>query len=398
MRIAETVIVLFALMVTLTARQACADHYGRIFGSEVVADQTILIDPLDASWTQVGIDGIGFSGLDFDAVHGRLFGSDTSADLYTIDVETGAPTLVGNIDILHGYGLAYIPSMDRLIVSDFPGNIHRVNPDNGRSRRIGRVGGGAFGNIDGLAFDPVTETLYGISEDAQALLVIDPDTADAVPIDVDLPEDQWCGLTFDVDRGVLYATSVTPTRLYEIDPVKGTTTYLGTLSGASAVHGLAYIPLPQRTVAQITDINVLVGQLLSGDEGHLLESDNVRMKIRGKFLPNGSPPYQMIMEATLVTEAADALWVDIMFESKMSEAGGTVKVYMKNWTTGKFKLVKKVAIGKSDQTIIRTELDASRYVRGNGMIKVRVLHQKPLTDSGNPFRSFLDLLEVGVWK
>jgi hypothetical protein len=392
---------IFACVLLATSPAALADHYGMIVGSEVLDDQIILIDPNDGSWTPIGNDNIGFSGLEFDAVHGRLFATDSNFSngiLYSIDPETGEPTLVGDMDIVNAYGLAYVPSINRLLVCDFPGNLYRVNPGNAQTQLIGEIGDGNFGNVDGLAFDPINEVLYGISDESQAFLMIDPETADAVAMDVDLPNDQWAGLTFDADHGVVYATSVTPSRLYEIDPIAGTTTEVGLLDEASAVHGLAYVPIPQRTVAEIATIDVQIGTLLAGGVEDLTQSDNARVKIKGQFLPNGSPPYQMIVEMTVVTEIPDPVWVDLILESKMSEAGGIAKVYLKDWTTGNFKLIRKVGIGTTDVTIARHELDASRYVKANGTIKVRILHQKTPTNSGSPFRSFVDLLELGVWK
>jgi hypothetical protein len=59
-----------------------------------------------------------------------------------------------------------------------------------------------------------------------------------------LPAGLWRGLAYSPAEDKLYATTVVQTLLYEIDPVAGSFSLLGPLSGAQAVHGLAVIPAP----------------------------------------------------------------------------------------------------------------------------------------------------------
>jgi MYXO-CTERM domain-containing protein len=244
--------------------QAGTEFSGRLFGSEVQEGEIIRIWPTNGFWSSTGPTNVGgfMTGLAYDEPGDALYGVNSQNDsLYLIDTATGSATLIGAMAMVNdAVGLAFNVNSGALYVSDLSERLFRVDPATAQAELVGEIGGGAYGDLEGLGYDPVNDVLYGISDDAQQFLAIDPATADAVALDVNLPDDQWRGLTFDPVSGVAYATSVTPSRLYRIDPLAGTTTFIDTLDGASAVQGLAYSSVPGPGAAWLAVVGLACGR------------------------------------------------------------------------------------------------------------------------------------------
>ena len=83
-------------------------------------------------------------------------------------------------------------------------------------------------------------------------------------------------------------------------------------------------------------------------------------------------------------------------EQKLSdEAAGRARVYLRNISSGKWDRIAKYAIGMQGSTRRVTDIDPTDYI-ANGKIKVRVIHDMTTTSDGNPFKSYVDLVEVLV--
>ena len=221
---------------------------GIVFGSQIAgSDELITIDSQTADWTLVGPmnQSTSMTGLAYAQGSDMLFGVDLIlSGLFSVDQSTGGATLIGDLAFDEPVGLAYDASRDVLYASTMYDALYEVDPDTGSSSFIGAIGGGLYGPMEGLAYDPLLDVLYGLSDEAQAILSIDVHTADATVLDVALPDDQYRGITYDTDLGLLYVTSVTPTLFYRVDLAQGMASYVGELVDASAVHGLAYKPIP----------------------------------------------------------------------------------------------------------------------------------------------------------
>ncbi|MCB9865506.1 MAG: M4 family metallopeptidase [Phycisphaerales bacterium] len=206
---------------------------GTLFGTDVTTDQLITIDLLTGAGSAVGPLGFGgVFGLAFDAATGTLYGADPFSDeLIIINPNTGAGTLVGGpISVL---GLAF-DSANGVLFGSFS-QLTSIDPATGQGTAVGELG---FSSIHGLAFDPISETVFGSDINTDQLIAIDPETGAGRTVGA-LGFDQVEGLAFDPDGGALYGTDVATDQLIFINPMTGASAIVGAL-GFGNVYGLAY--------------------------------------------------------------------------------------------------------------------------------------------------------------
>jgi hypothetical protein len=147
--------------------------------------------------------------------------------------------------------------------------------------------------------------------------------------------------------------------------------------------------------AVIQSFSIARGQLISGGLGHLEESDNSRLKIESEFT-GANPSYLMIADITMMSGVDDPSLVDIHVESKITQNGGTAKLYLKNWNTGAWVLVRTYPIGRTEQLKKALNLNANDFVRASGMIRLRIRHEMPFSEGGDGFDSHVDLVRALV--
>lgn len=147
--------------------------------------------------------------------------------------------------------------------------------------------------------------------------------------------------------------------------------------------------------AALQSFSVARGDLLSGGLAQLESSDNTRVKIASEFT-GGNPPYLMITDITMRSGVDDPTWVDIHVESKITQNGGTARLYLRNWNTGKWVQVRSYAIGRAEQLKKALNLNANDYVRASGAIRLRIRHEMPLSQGGDGFESHIDLVRALV--
>ncbi len=163
-----------------------------------------------------------------------------------------------------------------------------------------------------------------------------------------------------------------------------------------ANSGSAYVfDLNCGEFAPLESFTVKDGTLLSGTIARLEQSDNQRMKVASEFL-GGDPAYRMTLEITLDSTVVDPELLDVLVESKITENGGTAKIYLRNWTLGKWVRVKRYGIGTEEQIKEILGLDAADYIKANGEIKVRIRHESPTALLGGGFDSEIDHVQVTV--
>jgi glucose/arabinose dehydrogenase len=114
-----------------------------------------------------------------------LFGVENDTDqLVTIDPATGAGTAIGALGLDNVNGLTYDPVTETLFgIQGVAGvgidQLVTINTTTGAATVIGATG---FSAVLGLAFDPATGTLYGNDQVTDQLLTINPITGIATPI------------------------------------------------------------------------------------------------------------------------------------------------------------------------------------------------------------------------
>lgn len=207
-------------------------------------------------------DGNGFfannpmGGLAPSAQSGILFGIETF-DMYAIELENATVEELGRGSV-NQWGLAYDPQ-EHVVYASGNGYVTTRSPETGETLAV-IVRPPNSPGIYGLAFDPLTRTLYGLSAHTteqpqfnhiwELLYVMDVDVANPDWEPVARTGHLWTnntGLAFDTDRRVLYATgnAADPGSLFEIDPTTAETRKVGPTGLADAGGGLAYVSNPQ---------------------------------------------------------------------------------------------------------------------------------------------------------
>ena len=120
------------------------------------------------------------------------------------------------------------------------------------------ITGGCSG-VEGLAYDPAMDILYGLADVENQIVTIDKTTGAAVALLNPLSSGKWRGLTFHPGTGMLYATRIGSV-LTEIDPLTGIGTDVGAISHVGKfVHGLA-IPEPGTLALTLLGLGALAAQ------------------------------------------------------------------------------------------------------------------------------------------
>lgn len=235
-------------------------HAATLFGSEVVNDVLIDINQSTAIATVIGpvvpAPAATFSlrGLAADPGTGRLWGVGGNLStqfLYSVNTSTAVITTITATGTDNPNGLAFRPASQTLFFTDNLSNAlysYDVSTDGAPSgvNFIGTISGG-FADVEGLAYDPLTDTLFGLAASHSTIVVINQSTAAATQLPgINLPAATWRGLTFDTQQRLLYASHV-GSSLYTIDPDTGAHTLIAPITGAGvgfATQGLAHIPAP----------------------------------------------------------------------------------------------------------------------------------------------------------
>lgn len=191
-------------------------------------------------------------------VSADLIAITNNQELISVDAMTGQGTLIANIGPIGSIsapdfgGLAFDPGRGKIFAVDISSvdpatNSRRlvsIDPASGAATIVGPLGlnisASQFANIQGLAFDSSTGTLFGstFGGDSQ-LLSIDTANGEATPIgSLGLPGAGIFGMTVDTSSSTLNGVLVdSGFQLGTVDPLTGVTSAIGPVG---SVTGLAY--------------------------------------------------------------------------------------------------------------------------------------------------------------
>ncbi len=204
------------------------------------------LDPLSGGAELIGgfkVSGF-MAGLAYDAANDRLYGVTTATDLlYRIDRDTGTATPVGPLGVSLMHGLAFDPVNGMLYGTHGPAGesgllnrLYRIDPLTGEAAVVGEIGffDDSGGQVFGLAFQPGTNTLFGVLAGGGAkggLITIDTVTGAGALVGM---TERMTGLAFHPEAGTLYGLAnalvpgVDPTNfLYTLDPATAKATLVG---------------------------------------------------------------------------------------------------------------------------------------------------------------------------
>jgi len=174
----------------------------------------------------------------------------------------------------------------------------------------------------------------------------------------------------------------------------------GSLGGPNAGGDDAWLALYAGggigTPARVANFTVQTGAHISGNTADLRESDNERLKVDAEFIEGGNPPYLMILEVKLKSQVIDPTDLHVLVEGKLSQNGGTAKLYLRNWAQGGWTRIATDPIGKTEMIQKVGGLDPAKYINASGVMKLRIRHQKTTSSNGDPFRSLIDHVQALV--
>ena len=106
---------------------------------------------------------------------------------------------------------------------------------------------------------------------------------------------------------------------------------------------------------------------------------------------------RMLMRVGATTAVQNPTSMDITLEAHITDVEAIVTLFLRNFDTGLFELVGQFTNGLGVDTTNRVNVpDASRFVRPNGRIVLRVKKIVILPFTLNGFHSLEDLLEIVV--
>lgn len=218
---------------------------GTLYGTDDAGDQVIVIDSAAGGGVVLGAAGLSLSatGLAYDTSTGTMYVSDgfaaVDAGLGVVDLTTGAVTFIGEHVISQNiFGLAYDSLDDVLFGSDIESvSLVTLNRATGEATVVGpfSIGGD---NINGLAFDPASDTLYGVSD--TTLYTIDQAAGTATAVGAHGAGD-GLGLEFDAETGALFMADSND-NLFVLNTANGAASLVGAIG--LEIDGLASVPTP----------------------------------------------------------------------------------------------------------------------------------------------------------
>jgi len=188
----------------------------------------------------------GVSALAYAYPLGILYGINDQPDVDTmvlIDPETAVATPIGTLGFGAVKGLTYHPDLHVLLGSDVvSGLLIRVNPFSGAGSAIGAIG---FSDVRALAYDVQHDVLWGSDIATDQLIRIDPTTGAGTAVGSFGPNlDRVEGLAFDYVTGTLYGVNHLANgdgELLTIDTQTGAATRISAY-GQQGPTALAFIP------------------------------------------------------------------------------------------------------------------------------------------------------------
>lgn len=171
---------------------------------------------------------------------GTLYGVDSSRALFSIDIATGVKTAIGTVSANAGTtaGMAYDPVSNTVfLTSTNNDSLYTLDLSTGNATLVGGYGSDVV--MHGLEWDSSTGTLYGASSTPSSFYSISTATGAATLVG-SIGFTSFNNLGYDSTNNVMYMTNSSTDSLYTINRASGAVTLVGALLGPTNPNGLAY--------------------------------------------------------------------------------------------------------------------------------------------------------------
>jgi|GEM_PF-3490702 len=147
--------------------------------------------------------------------------------------------------------------------------------------------------------------------------------------------------------------------------------------------------------AEIRELTVLEGQLLSGGIPELRHSDDSYLVTRAKVTGQVSQPHLMRLRLAATTRRLNPDTIEIRVEGRITDVSAQTTLFLRDWVTDDLVPVSQYPMTMEETVRTFTVPNASRYIRsGDGRIEleVRQIVFFPFTLGG--FRTYFDQIEI----
>ncbi|GIV02873.1 MAG: hypothetical protein KatS3mg015_1703 [Fimbriimonadales bacterium] len=147
--------------------------------------------------------------------------------------------------------------------------------------------------------------------------------------------------------------------------------------------------------AEIREVTVLEGQLLSGGIPELRHSDDSYLVTRAKVTGQVSQPHLMRLRLGATTRRLNPDTIEIRVEGRITDVSAQTTLFLRDWVTDDLVAVSQYPMTMEENARTFTVPNASRFIRsGDGRIEleVRQIVFFPFTLGG--FQTYFDQIEI----
>jgi len=149
--------------------------------------------------------------------------------------------------------------------------------------------------------------------------------------------------------------------------------------------------------AQLSDFSVAFGRFISGDLDSIRNSDDVRLRLRSNPGFTASDPNLIDLRVGATTTMDTPASLDLTLEGRFNNPSGTVRMRLRNWSTGSFQLVHQFPLGTLELRETAPGIPASNLVRSSdGRIEASLRASMLATFSIQGFDWFIDQVAIDV--
>lgn len=160
------------------------------------------------------------------------------------------------------------------------------------------------------------------------------------------------------------------------------------------------VPWPGMSIdgerAELTDVTVTFGSLLSGTLDDLRESDDARLRTRSNAGFSALEPDLMRLLVGATTGFAAPNEVDITIESRLNTPNGTATVFLRNFASNQLEQVGQYPVTTMEEVETISNVSLKNRLRLDGRIELGLKHVVPAVFSALGFDSLIDQVDLFV--
>lgn len=164
------------------------------------------------------------------------------------------------------------------------------------------------------------------------------------------------------------------------------------------IYQVSYLALFDYTaltnVPTISEVDVILGSLLSGGIPEIETSDDQYLRTRSTFGFSAIEPELMVMELTAVNAESAPTEIDLIIESRINHPNGTATIRVRSFTANQWQTVGSYPIGMSETTETIEGIATADRVSGDGEMRLQIKHVVAAVFSALGFDSSFDLIQI----